>query len=101
MGSSFPVDMSLKAVYDSSQDKIGNGDYSEVRWLELDGIKGVLVREATPEHEDSPQRLIWQGYRTHNGQLQLVILMLASQARDFPRHEPTFTAILNTTRFAG
>lgn len=100
MPASFPIDVSLKATYDANREKIGWGEYAEVKYLDLDGVKGVLTREATPEHEENPQRLMWLGYRDYNGQMQLVNVMLASRAKDFPRHEDTFLAILKTTRLA-
>ena len=60
LGADFPTDISLKATYDGAVTDQKNGKYEEVRWLELDGIRGVLTRETPQESKDSPRRLQWQ-----------------------------------------
>ncbi|MET0647512.1 MAG: hypothetical protein ABW208_12915 [Pyrinomonadaceae bacterium] len=95
MNASFPSEISLQANYDTySKDK---QKYSDVRWLKLDGVKGVIFRESAPESPDSPQRLQWTGYRDYKGQKQLVMIMLASQGKYFAQHEDTLYGVLYST----
>lgn len=95
MSASFPSEISLQANYDTySKDK---QKYSDVRWLKLGGVKGIIFRETAPESPDSPQRLQWMGYRDYKGQKQLVMIMLASQGKYFAQHEDTMYGVLYST----
>jgi len=95
MDSSFPAEMSLKSYYDTySKDK---QKYTDVRWLKLGGVKGVIFREASPEGADDPQRLQWLGFRDYKGQKQMVNIMLASQGKYFAQHEDTMYGVLYST----
>jgi hypothetical protein len=96
MSADFPSEMSLKSYYDGFQ-RDGQ-KYEEVRWLKLDGVKGVMFRESSPESADNPQRLQWMGYRDYKGQKQLVNIMLASRGKDFARHEDALYGILYSTK---
>jgi hypothetical protein len=96
MPANFPAETSLNAYYEShKQDK---QKYTEVRWLKLGGVKGVMFRESSPESADSPQRLQWIGYRDYKGQKQYVSIMLASQGKYFAQHEDTLYGILYSTK---
>src|SRR3982750_958153 len=57
LGDTFPMDAALKAAYTGAQTEYKNGKYEELRWLELDGLKGVSFREAMPEDQGDPRRL--------------------------------------------
>jgi hypothetical protein len=98
MDEKFPTDVSLKAYYDSSQSRAKNGEIDEVRWLEIDGVKGVQFREAAPEKQDNVRRLQWIAYRDLAGQKQMINLMLATDGKDFPRHQNALYAILYSTK---
>ena len=100
MSADFPAEFSNKAMYDQTQTRKQQGEVSEVRWLKLDGVKGVMFREAAPENSDSPQRLQWMGYRSYKGQLQLVNIMLASEGKYFARHEDAMYGILYSTKLS-
>lgn len=96
MSADFPSEISMKSYYDGFQrDK---QKYAEVRWLKLDGVKGVMFRETAPESADSPQRLQWMGFRDYKGQKQMVNIMLASRGKDFARHEDALYGILYSTK---
>ena len=69
-----------------------------MRWLKLDGVKGVMFREAAPETSDSPQRLQWMGYRNYKGQTQLVNIMLSSEGKYFTQNEDAMYGILYSTK---
>jgi len=99
MGADFPTDVSLSAFYDQAATRKQNGEVSEYQYLKLGGVKGVMFREASPEGEDSPQRLQWLGYRDYKGQKQMINIMLATRGKDFARHEDTMYGILYSTRF--
>jgi hypothetical protein len=98
MGADFPVDISLKAYYDQSVTRKKNGELEEVRWMELDGVKGVLFREAMPEDKEGPRRLQWIAYRKYAGQTQMVNLMLSTKGRSFEKDEDMFYGVLYSTK---
>ena len=98
MSADFPAETSIAAFYAGAEQRKRNGEVSEVRWLKLDGIKGVMFRESAPESADNPQRLQWMGYRDYKGQKQLVNIMLASRGKDFARHEDAMYGILYSTK---
>jgi hypothetical protein len=98
MAEDFPTDVSLKAFYDGAVTRKKNGEVDEVRWLELDGVKGVAFREAVPEGKDDARRLQWLTYRKFAGQSQMVNLMLATAGRSFEKNQDTFYAILYSTK---
>jgi hypothetical protein len=100
MSADFPTEMSINAFYQQAQTRKNNGEVNEVRWLALDGVRGVVWRESAPEDADSPQRLQWMGYRDYKGQKQLVSVMLASRGKDFARHEDALYGILYTTKLS-
>jgi hypothetical protein len=98
MAEDFPTDISLKAFYDGAVTRKKNGEVDEVRWLEIDGVKGVAFREAMPEGKDDPRRLQWLTYRKYAGQTQMVNLMLATAGKSFEKNQDTFYAILYSTK---
>jgi hypothetical protein len=95
MGADFPTEISLQSYYDSF--KRDKQKYTDVRWLKLGGVKGVMFREASPESADDPQRLQWIGYRDYKGQKQYVTIMLASQGKYFAQHEDAMYGVLYST----
>jgi hypothetical protein len=98
MDSSFPADISIKAMHDAAKSSQKNGKYDEVRWLALDGLRGVGFRESKPEMADDIRRLEWQAYRTYAGQTQLVTLILSTSGAGFPKHEDELYGILYSTK---
>jgi len=53
-----------------------NGELDQLRWLELDGMKGIQWRESKPDKGGDIRRLQWMAYRKYAGQSQLVNLIL-------------------------
>jgi len=94
MNDSFPTDSAMDAAYEHAKDRAKNGEIDEVKWVEIDGLKGVQFREANPEHADAPRRLQWTAYRKYLGQVQGINLMLATQGKDFERHKGAMYGIL-------
>ena len=94
MDSSFPADLSIKAMYDSAKSSQKIGKYDEVKWLEIDGLRGVEFRESKTERPDDIRRLEWQAYRTYAGQSQLVSLILSTSGANFPKHQDELYGIL-------
>jgi ABC-type Fe3+-hydroxamate transport system substrate-binding protein len=97
MDESFPTDISLKATYDGTKTRKKNGEVDELRYLEIDGVKGVQFRES-PEKPDDFKRLQWLAYRKFAGQTQLVNLMLSTSNKNFAKHQDEFYAILYSTK---
>jgi hypothetical protein len=98
MAEDFPTDISLKAFYDGAVTRKKNGEVDDVRWLEIDGVKGVAFREAVPESPDDARRLQWLTYRKFAGQTQMVNLMLATAGRSFEQRQDAFYGILYSTK---
>lgn len=96
----FSTESSIQSFFDAAESRAKNGEIDEVRWVEIDGVKGVQFREANPEKPDDPRRLQWMAYRKYTGQVQLVNLMLASQGKDFERHKNAMYGILYSTKLA-
>ena len=99
MNADFPAEISLNAFHQQALQRKASGEVSEVRWLKIDGVKGVMFREAAPEEPDGPQRLQWIAYRDYKGQQQMVNIMLASRGKDFARHEDALFGILYSMKF--
>ena len=100
MDESFPTDAANQASYEQAKSRARNGEVDEVKWVEIDGLKGVQFREANPEHPDAPRRLQWMTYRKYLGQVQGINLMLATQGKDFERHKDAMYGILYSTKVA-
>ena len=98
MAESFPVEASLEAYYDGARTRAKNGEVDELKWVEIDGLKGVQFREANPEKPDDHRRLHWIAYRKYLGQVQMINLMLATQGADFARHQDAMYGILYSTK---
>jgi hypothetical protein len=98
MDESFPTDISIKAFYDGAKTRAKNGEVDEVKWLEIDGLKGLQFRESNPEQPDGIRRLQWMAYRKYAGQVQLVNLMLSSNGKGFPKHQDEMYGIMYSTK---
>ncbi len=94
MDPSFPSEISLKAMYESAKTNQKIGKYDRVRWVEIDGLRGVEFRESKPEMSDDIRRLEWQAYRKYAGQNQLVTLILSTNGANFPKREDELYGIL-------
>ena len=94
MDESFPTEISIKAFYDGAKTRQKNGEVDEVKWVEIDGLKGVQFREAKPEKDDDFRRLQWMGYRKYAGNVQLINLMLSTNGAGFPKHEEEMYGVL-------
>ena len=94
MPDSFPSDTSIKATYDSALEQLKQGKYERVRWLDLDGVKGVEWVEAPPESKDGIRRHQWIGFRNYQGQNQQLNVILSTNGDKFNKQEDVFAAIL-------
>ena len=94
----FPVDASINAFYDGAKTRAKNGEVDELKWLEIDGLKGVQFREANPEKPEGIRRLQWMAYRKYAGQVQLVNLILSSSGKGFPKHQDALYGVLYSTK---
>ena len=98
MDASFPTDISIKAMHEGAKTEFKNGKYDEVKWLELDGVRGVEFRQSKQEMAGDIRRLEWQAYRTYAGQSQMVTMILSTSDSAFPKHEDELYAIMYSTR---
>ena len=98
MDESFPTDVSIQAFYDGAKTRMKNGEVDELKWLEIDGLRGVQFRESNPEKPDGFRRLQWLAYRKYAGQVQMVNVMLSSNGRGFPKHQDEMYGVLYSTK---
>jgi hypothetical protein len=98
MGDNFPSDISLKATYDGAKTRMKSGEVDELKWLELDGVKGVEFRESNPEKPDGFRRTQWITFRKYAGQVQQVNIMISTDGKDYPRHQDAIYGVLYSTK---
>jgi len=98
MDSSFPTDVSIKAMSEGAKTEKKNGKYDEVKWLALDDLRGLEFRQSKQERPDDIRRLEWQGYRTYAGQTQLVPMILSTNDTNFPKRVDELYGILSSTK---
>jgi hypothetical protein len=94
MPDSFPAEVSIKATYDSALEQLKQGKYERVRWLEIDGVKGVEWVESPPEEKDGIRRHQWIAFRRYQGQNQQLNTILSTDQTKFDKQEDAFAAIL-------
>jgi hypothetical protein len=98
MDESFPTDVSIKAFYDGAKTRAKNGEVDELKWVEIDGLKGVQFRESNPEKPDDFRRLQWMAYRKYAGQVQLVNVMLSTTGKGFGQHQDAMYGVLYSAK---
>lgn len=98
MPADFPVDISLKGTYDQALNRMKNGEVETVRYLELDGVRGVEFVEAKTENKENPRRHQWIAFRKYGGQSQMINLMLATKDGNFDKHRNEFAAVLASSK---
>jgi len=100
MSADFPSDTSLDATYTSALEQLKQGKYENVRWLEIDGVKGVEWVEAMPEDKDGARRHQWIGFRNYQGQNQQLNIMVSTKGSNFDKQRDTFAAIMYSMKIA-
>jgi len=98
MGPDFPTDLSLNAYHESAKVREKNGEVDELKWLELDGARGVEFRESKPQMADDIRRLQWMTYRKFGGQTQLVNFILSTSGGKFDSRSDELYGILFSTK---
>jgi len=98
MAPDFPSDISLNATHEAAKMRSKNGEVDEVKWLELDGVRGTQFRESKPQMGSDLRRLQWISYRKYAGQVQYVNLMLSGTADNFAKHQDELYAIMFSTK---
>lgn len=98
MAPDFPSEISLNATHEGAKVRARNGEVDEVKWLELDGVRGTQFRESKPQMGDDLRRLQWLTYRKYAGQVQNVNVMLSGTADNFAKHQDELYAILYSTK---
>ena len=98
MADNFPTEVSLKATYDAAKTRMKNGELDQLRWLEIDGVKGIHFRESNPEKPDGIRRMQWIAFRKYAGQVQMVNIMLSSSGKGFPGHDDAMSGVLYSTK---
>lgn len=94
MTGDFPTDISLKANYTRGIEDLKNGKYKEVKYTEIDGLKGVETIETPPEDKGDAQRHQWISFREYGGQKQMLSVMVSTNGNNFEKQADTLQAIL-------
>ncbi|MEP7147395.1 MAG: hypothetical protein ABI857_00745 [Acidobacteriota bacterium] len=94
MPDDFPSESSIEANYTSALEQLKQGKYESVRWLEIDGVKGVEWVEAMPEIRDGARRHQWIAARRYLGQNQQLNIMVSTDGDKFDKRRDTFAAIM-------
>ncbi len=76
------------------------GKYTEVRWLIIDGIKGVFSREAAGKDAREPRSMKWKCYRVYRGEHQLLEFSAYTSNRSFDRQSDTMQKIVESMKFS-
>jgi hypothetical protein len=100
MDDNFPAEVSLKATYESAQQRMKHGELDQLRWLEIDGVKGLQFRESNPEKPDDIRRMQWIAFRQFAGQVQQVNIILSSSGKGFPEHQDEVNGVLYSMKLA-
>jgi hypothetical protein len=100
MPSNFPSDISIDATYTSALEQLKQGKYEKVRWLEIDGVRGVEWVEAMPEDKSGPRRHQWIAFRTYQGQNQQLNVMVSTNGSGFDKQRDTYAAIMYSMKIA-
>ncbi|HUR98990.1 MAG TPA: hypothetical protein VMZ26_13065 [Pyrinomonadaceae bacterium] len=94
MPDDFSAEPSIDATYTSALEQLKQGKYESVRWLEIDGVKGVEWVEAMPEIKDGARRHQWIAFRRHLGQNQQLNIMVSTDGDKFEARRDSFAAIM-------
>jgi len=94
----FPTEASQNANHEGAKVRLKNGEVDEVKWLELDGVRGTQFRESKPQMGSDLRRLQWLTLRKYAGQVQNVNVMLSGEADNFAKHQDELYAILFSTK---
>ena len=100
MADNFPTEVSLKETYNGAKTRMKNGELDELRWLEIDGVKGVQFRESNPERPDGIRRMQWIAFRKFAGQTQQLNITLSSTGKGFPGRENEMYGVLFSMKVA-
>ncbi len=81
-----------------------NAGEDDLRYLEVDGVKGVhyLRDEKGWDESYQPQdqkHIIWMAQRMYNGTRQIINVTLSSPSRNFAKHRETLYWLLQSIRF--
>ena len=98
MAPEFPSEIGLNAAHESTKVRAKNGEVDELKWLELDGVRGAEFRESKPQMGSDLRRLQWLTYRKYAGQVQYLNVMLSGTADNFAKHQDELYAILYSTK---
>ena len=98
MSADFPTEISLRAFHEGAKVREKNGQVDELKWLELDGARGVEFRESKPQMADDIRRLQWMTYRKYAGQTQLVNFILSTSGGKFDSRSDELYGILYSTK---
>jgi len=98
------IDVSNEGEIDSP-DKVLQTEYDrrlkmkdaseEIRWAEVDGVKGILTRSVDNERG----RVNWLSYRPYQGKYLFVSIGIGVPAKNFKQREPELYGILYSIKF--
>jgi hypothetical protein len=78
---SVDVEDAFRKDYDFRLKRQQSGELDEVRYLELNGVKGLLSRWTEADARDRSLHLLWQGWRRYKGKRQFVSITLSGSIK--------------------
>lgn len=80
------------------------GGSEDVRFLEIDGVRGVHFRGDVEDFDESyrpetKELIHWAAQRMYKGKRQIIFVTLTSPSKSFPAHRDILYGILNSIKF--
>ena len=93
------VEEGLRKDYDFRLKRQQSGDLDEVRYLELDGVKGLLSRWTERKGDEREISFQWQTFRKYKGNQQFVSIGLWGSVNGPTDRQQELSGILNSMKF--
>lgn len=90
----------LESLYSQQRPRLKSGTYDDLRYLEVDGVKGVVWRERPTDGQRTPRRLQWTAFRKHDGESQSIGVTITAPGDVFKKNEDLIYAILYSAKIA-
>jgi biopolymer transport protein ExbD len=92
------VEEGLRKDYEFRLKRQQSGELDEVRYLELDGVKGLLSRYSERKADEREINLQWQAFRRYKGKLQFVSIGLWGSVNGPTERQRELSGILYSTK---
>jgi hypothetical protein len=94
----FEAEPYLESFYSQHRSRRKSGAIDDLRYLEIDGVKGVVVRECATQNPQTPRKLQWTAFRDFGGKKQSIAITITAPGGEFATREDVIYAILYSAR---